>query len=158
MGKDAAFATLGLAAGASPTEITRAFRARSRALHPDMGGDAHLFAGVVTAYRTLQRLGFLGREDSAPSTTPVGPTTAVASAPASPSRSTEAVPSDRVSPVASRYRRFLDDLAFVASMPDAWTIAGRESARDVGYAVDESGAHFEEILDREMRRAMSAAA
>lgn len=149
MGKDAAFATLGLAAGASPTEITRAFRARSRALHPDMGGDAQSFAGAVTAYRTLQQLGFVRAEEAKAA----GP-----SAKGQPVLRSQ--PHERVvpSPVASRYRRFLSDLAFVASMPDGWTIAGRESANAVGYPVDHSGAHFEEILDREMRRAMSTAA
>ena len=39
MGTDAAFATLGVAVGAQPIEITRAFRALSRRSHPDTGGE-----------------------------------------------------------------------------------------------------------------------
>ena len=59
MGTDAAFATLGLAVGAPSIDITRAFRALCRALHPDRGGDRSRFERVVEAYRSLQRSGLV---------------------------------------------------------------------------------------------------
>ena len=61
MGTDAAFATLGVAVGAQPNEITRAFRAYCRACHPDHGGDRNGLERVVDAYRVLQRGGFVAR-------------------------------------------------------------------------------------------------
>ena len=65
MGTDAAFATLGIAVGAQPIEITRAFRALSRQSHPDTGGgEPSVFATVVAAYRTLQRAGLVRTEST----------------------------------------------------------------------------------------------
>lgn len=64
MGTDAAFATLGLAVGAQPIEITRAFRACCRALHPDHGGDRADLEHAVAAYRVLQAAGLVTRERS----------------------------------------------------------------------------------------------
>lgn len=63
MGKDAAFAALGLAEGAQSNEIRQAFRALSRVTHPDTGGDAVRFAAVVRAYRWLQHVGLV-RDDT----------------------------------------------------------------------------------------------
>ena len=40
---------LGVAAGASSNEITRAFRVLCRALHPDHGGDRQRFETVVAS-------------------------------------------------------------------------------------------------------------
>ena len=88
MGMDAAFATLGLAVGAQPIEITRAFRALSRATLPDCCGDRRRFEAVLAAYRVLQHTGLVTRT----------PTTATPS------------------PVANRYRTFLRDLDRAAAM------------------------------------------
>lgn len=116
MSMDAAFATLGIAAGAQPIEITRAFRLRSREWHPDTGGDPRVFTEIVAAYRTLQRAGLAdGR---------------------------------RTSDAERFYRRFLDGLDRVASIPSAAVAVPRQRPRDPGANVS-----FAEILDRELRRA-----
>jgi curved DNA-binding protein CbpA len=49
------FARLGLAPGASPTDIKRAYRRLVMALHPDLAGDGSLgeFLAVKTAYESL---------------------------------------------------------------------------------------------------------
>ena len=59
MSTDAAFETLGIATGSSTIEIKRAFRALTRDSHPDRGGDASRFAQIVSAYRELQRAGYV---------------------------------------------------------------------------------------------------
>ncbi|MEM9613891.1 MAG: DnaJ domain-containing protein [Actinomycetota bacterium] len=47
------YRTLGVAPTASPAEIRAAYRARSKVLHPDMGGDAAAFDRLQRAYRVL---------------------------------------------------------------------------------------------------------
>lgn len=131
MGMDAAFATLGLAVGAQPIEITRAFRALSRASHPDRGGDRTRFEAVVAAYRALQRAGRTQRARHAPT------------------------------PAASHYTAFLRDLDRAAAMvitpvtttptattPDATTPVPTGTPRPPSA----SGARFAEVLERELQR------
>ncbi|QFU91133.1 J domain-containing protein [Amycolatopsis sp. YIM 10] len=49
------YRVLGIDQGASPREITLAYRRRVREVHPDApGGDAELLAAVVEAYRLLR--------------------------------------------------------------------------------------------------------
>ena len=96
MGMDAALATLGLAVGAQPNEITRAFRAHSRASHPDRGGDRRQFEAVLHAYRELQRAGLVDR----------GPARVQSSHP----------PIAAPHPAERRYRDFVRDLERVAAI------------------------------------------
>ena len=133
MGTDAAFATLGLAVGAQPIEITRAFRALSRATHPDHGGDRRCFEVVLAAFRALQCAGLVTKAPAAPPAAPTSqrPVTGAA---------------------AARYRSFLRDLDRAAAMivtplPAAATPANH-SVRP-GRASD----RFAEILERELHRA-----
>lgn len=127
MGMDAAFATLGLAAGAQPIEITRAFRALCRASHPDRGGDRRRFEAVLAAYRTLQRAGFVAR-------TP--PTPAPQAAP--------------TSPVAARYRAFVRDLDQAAAMVVTPVVSPPRAV--VREQHPTSARSFAEILERELLR------
>ena len=149
MGTDAAFATLGIAVGAQPIEITRAFRARSRQSHPDAGGEPAAFATVVAAYRTLQRAGLVRAEPCVDTESPDldSPTEAPGVVPTGRGLRTSRVtgPADR------HYRRFLDGLDRAAAMPDVWI--ERPAPRRL--VVDETrvaGATFAEILDRELLR------
>lgn len=48
-----AWSLLGLAPGASPTEVKRAFRKRALETHPDQGGDPESFLAVQRAYEKL---------------------------------------------------------------------------------------------------------
>ncbi len=50
----AAFAELGVPAGASPEEIDRAYRRRVKEVHPDQGGDEDAFRRVREAYATAK--------------------------------------------------------------------------------------------------------
>jgi curved DNA-binding protein CbpA len=52
MQRDEARRLLGVPAGASATEVGRAFRRHARAAHPDSGGDPEAFLRLVAA-RTL---------------------------------------------------------------------------------------------------------
>jgi curved DNA-binding protein CbpA len=47
-------AVLGLAPGATRTDLRRAFRARAQATHPDHGGDPDAFRAVRAAYEELR--------------------------------------------------------------------------------------------------------
>lgn len=172
MGTDAAFATLGIAVGVQPIEITRAFRALSRRSHPDTGGQPAVFATIVAAYRTLQRAGLV-RADRSPvkpapaSGVPIGPTGPV------PDGGGRCQRSGRVPSSADRhYRRFLDGLdraaampGWAAAMPDwaaampEWTSPNADRWIDPPpsrrHSVDQTavaGATFAEILDRELLR------
>ena len=129
MGMDAAFATLGLAVGAQPIEITRAFRALSRATHPDCGGDRRRFEAVLAAYRVLQRTGLVTR-------------TPVVVAP---------------SPVADRYRTFLRDLdraaaIVVTSAPPAARPVPLAAPSTVSTTRTSRADRFAAILERELGR------
>jgi hypothetical protein len=53
MQRDQARRLLGVAPGASPAEVDRAFRRRARAAHPDHGGDADAFRKLVVARSLL---------------------------------------------------------------------------------------------------------
>lgn len=53
--QEAAFAVLGLPAGASVEEIQRAYRERVKEVHPDQGGDEDEFKRVRDAYATAKR-------------------------------------------------------------------------------------------------------
>lgn len=46
---------LGVAPGASEREIDAAFRAKARHAHPDRGGDAAVFRGLVDARQILRQ-------------------------------------------------------------------------------------------------------
>ena len=130
MGMDAAFATLGLAAGAQPIEITRAFRALSRASHPDRGGDRRRFEAVLAAYRALQRAGLVPRT------------------------STSATPAPHAAPtshVAARYRAFVRDLDRAAAMVVAPVVSPPRAV--VREQHPTSARSFAEILERELLRA-----
>jgi hypothetical protein len=71
MATDCPFATLGLAPGADPENITSAFRRAARATHPDHGGDARAFERVMSAMDELRRNGALTvRSVSADTTAP----------------------------------------------------------------------------------------
>ena len=129
MGMDAAFATLGLAVGAQPIEITRAFRALSRASHPDHGGDRHRFEGVLSAYRALQRAGLVPR-----TSTPTTP--APQTAP--------------TSPVAARYRAFVRDLDRAAAMVVTPVVSAPRAVVREQHST--SARSFAEILERELLR------
>ncbi len=149
MGTDAAFATLGIAVGAQPIEITRAFRALSRRSHPDSGGEPAVFAKVVAAYRTLQRAGLVRAEPIVDTVAPgvdrpAGATDVV---------STARVPRTRrvPGPADRHYRRFLDGLDRAAAMPDLW-IDRSAPHRPVVDETRVAGATFAEILDRELLR------
>ncbi len=48
------FAVLGLAPGATRTDVKRAFRALAHTTHPDHGGDAAEFRAVKAAYERLR--------------------------------------------------------------------------------------------------------
>ena len=149
MGTDAAFATLGIAVGAQPIEITRAFRALSRQSHPDNGGEPAVFATIVAAYRTLQRAGLVRAEHAA------DPEALGADGPTEEARM---VPRrrgprmGRVPAVADRhYRRFLDGLERAAAMPDL-RIDPPTPCRPIRDESGEAGVSFAEILDRELLR------
>ncbi len=149
MGTDAAFATLGIAVGAQPIEITRAFRALSRRSHPDTGGEPAVFAKVVAAYRTLQRAGLVRAEPIVDTDAPSAdsPAEALGMVPTGRGQRTSRVPG----PADRHYRRFLDGLDRAAAMPDVWI--ERPAPRRL--VVDETrvaGATFAEILDRELLR------
>ena len=49
-----AFAVLGLAPGATRTDVKRAFRALAHTTHPDHGGDAGDFRAIHAAYERLR--------------------------------------------------------------------------------------------------------
>jgi hypothetical protein len=51
-----AYAVLGLAPGATRTDVKRAFRALAHATHPDHGGDAGAFRAVQAAYEGLREV------------------------------------------------------------------------------------------------------
>ena len=53
MDGDDACRALDLDARATPAEIRRAFRARARSTHPDVGGDAAAFVDALTARTAL---------------------------------------------------------------------------------------------------------
>ena len=125
MGTDAAFATLGIAVGAQPIEITRAFRAQSRHAHPDAGGEPAAFATIVAAYRTLQRAGLVRSERSA---TPVR----------------------NPSAADLHYRRFVAGLDRVVAMPE--TRVEKSPERRSVVDTRETSMTFAEILDRELLR------
>ena len=138
MSTHAAFATLGIAVGSQPTEITRAFRVLSRESHPDTGGDPHRFTAVVAAYRALQRAGLVHSQ-------PAGHDTDDSGQPSS------------VGPVGHRqdqrvetyYRRFLQSLHRVSGEPDRPAPAVRISTGGSNTAPAD---RFAEILDRELLR------
>ena len=136
MGTDAAFATLGLAVGAQPIEITRAFRALSRATHPDHGGDRRCFEVVLAAFRALQCVGLVTKEPAAP---PAAPT------------SQPAVPGT----TAGRYRSFLRDLDRAAAMI-VTPIPATATPANLSVRPDRASDRFAEILERELRRAASS--
>lgn len=52
---EAAFAELGVPAGATADEIKRAYRQRIKEVHPDQGGDEDAFRRVREAYATAKR-------------------------------------------------------------------------------------------------------
>ena len=149
MGTDAAFATLGIAVGAQPIEITRAFRALSRQSHPDIGGEPAVFAAVVTAYRSLQRAGLVRAERSADGDE-WREDNSIEAARVVPRRRDPRL--GRMPGAPERhYRRFLDGLDRAAAMPDL-RIDPPAPRRHV---IDEprwAGATFAEILDRELLR------
>jgi hypothetical protein len=134
MGMDAAFATLGLAPGAPPIEVTRAFRALSRASHPDHGGDRTRFEAVLSAYRALQAAGLSGR-------------TSHRSSP--PRTRARAVAEAACSPAARRYRDFLRDLdaaaaIHVAAAPPSIPAAPAGPSSRVSH----TGERFAKVLER----------
>ncbi len=133
MGTDAAFATLGLAVGAQPIEITRAFRALSRATHPDHGGDRCRFEVVLGAFRALQCAGLVTKQPAA--------------APAAPTSRTP-VPCA----AADRYRSFLRDLDRAAAMI-VTPIPATANPPTLSVRPDRSADRFAEILERELQRA-----
>ena len=141
MGTDAAFATLGIAVGSQPIVITRTFRALSRELHPDRGGDPRLFGAIVTAYRALQKAGLVRAESvRIERVTPF------------PGRTdNDRTPSRHTSPVESYYRRFLQGLDRAALEPDPPT---RPVPRKTSPAtiLAPSTDRFAEILERELLR------
>ena len=149
MGTDAAFATLGIAVGAQPIEITRAFRALSRRSHPDTGGEPAVFAKVVAAYRTLQRAGLVRAESIVDSESPRSDSLAEAIGVVSTGggRRTSRVPG----PADRHYRRFLDGLDRAAATPDLW-IDRLAPRRLVVEETRVAGPTFAEILDRELLR------
>ena len=149
MGTDAAFATLGIAVGAQPIEITRAFRALSRRSHPDTGGEPAVFDKVVAAYRTLQRAGLVRAEPIVDTDAPGvdGPAEALDVVLKGPGQRTSHVPG----PADRHYRRFLDGLDRAAAMPDLW-IERPAPRRRVVEETRVAGATFAEILDRELQR------
>ena len=159
MGTDAAFATLGIAVGAQPIEITRAFRALSRQSHPDTGGEPSVFATVVAAYRTLQRAGLVRAESTADAEAagtgvPIGARGPVPDDGGGRGQRTSRVPG----PADRHYRRLLDGLDRAAAMPD-WATAAPNRRIDPpalrNQRVDQAavaGATFAEILDRELLR------
>lgn len=51
----AAFAVLGISAGASPQEVQRAYREKVKEVHPDHGGDRDEFKRVREAYTTAKQ-------------------------------------------------------------------------------------------------------
>ena len=137
MGTDAAFVTLGLAVGAQPIEITRAFRALSRASHPDHGGERNRFEGVLSAYRALQQAGLVPRPSPA----------------ASAARNAPASPPAMSCTVAARYRAFVRDLDHAAAMV-VTPVASRlpSPARTTVRETSFSAHRFAEILERELTR------
>lgn len=54
MEREAAARLLGIGVDADDDEVERAFRVRARATHPDLGGDAAVFRGLLEARRTLR--------------------------------------------------------------------------------------------------------
>ena len=173
MGTDAAFATLGIAVGAQPIEITRAFRALSRQSHPDTGGERSVFVTVVAAYRTLQRAGLVRAESTADAEAPGTGVPIGAKGPVADDGGGRGQRASRVPGPADRhYRRFLDGLDRAAAMPE-WATAMPEWATAMpdwataapnrridppasrNQRVDQAavaGATFAEILDRELLR------
>lgn len=53
MQREEARRLLGLAPGASPAEVERAFRRRAKAAHPDRGGDPDAFRELLAARAAL---------------------------------------------------------------------------------------------------------
>ena len=141
MGMDAAFATLGLAAGAQPIEITRAFRALSRVSHPDRGGDRRRFEAVLAAYRTLQRAGLVERQ-SGPVIPTMPPVPATAGG------------------AANRYRAFVRDLDRAAAMTvtPAPKVTVPRRANLTPMRPSRTGERFADILDRILAGNATAAA
>ena len=133
MGTDAAFATLGLAVGAQPIEITRAFRALSRATHPDHSGDRRSFEVVLAAFRALQYAGLVTKKPTPP---PAAPTTQHPAPGAA----------------AARYRSFLRDLDRAAAMI-VTSIPETATPPSLSVRPDRASDRFAAILERELRRA-----
>ncbi len=148
MGTDAAFATLGIAVGAQPIEITTAFRALCRQSHPDVGGEPAAFSAIVAAYRLLQRAGLVraeGADPDAPGATGSLEAAATVSAGSDPRMGRASGPAER------HYRRFLDGLDRAAATPKVWIDPPAPRLHIVdGTRV--AGATFAEILDRELLR------
>ena len=141
MGTDAAFATLGIAVGSQPIAITRAFRALSRELHPDRGGDPRRFSAIVTAYRALQKAGLVRAE----------PVRIEPAAPFPERTENDRTPSRHPSPVESYYRRFLQGLDRAALEPDppARSVQQKTTRAPIVAAYAD---RFAEILERELLR------
>ena len=125
MGTDAAFATLGLAVGAQPIEITRGFQALSRATHPDCGGDRRRFETMLAAYRVCNTRA----SSRAPST-------------------------ETPSPVVNRYRTFLRDLDRAAAMAvtDPTPVTRRAPLAASSTTRTSRADRFAAILERELGR------
>ena len=141
MSTDAAFATLGVAVGSVPKDITRAFRALTRESHPDTGGDPVRFTEIVNAYRCLQRAGLVRNEP--------GDTERPAEAKVDP-KLIDWVAKRAEPRVESYYRRFLQGLDRVTSQPDEFEVASTRPSRSKrAGSVD---VRFAEILDRELMR------
>ena len=139
MSIDASFATLGLSAGAEPTEIVQAFRALSRRWHPDTGGDSIRFASIVEAYRALQRAGLVNVESSVGDTRggrELGGGAFIARA-----RSRVVVPCTQW--IGKRTMAFTDQIHSQRQQPSQTTGASGSMP---------AGDSFAEILERELRR------
>jgi hypothetical protein len=54
---DAHYETLGAEPGATPDELSTAFRKRLKEVHPDVGGDAEETKRVIAAYDALKAAG-----------------------------------------------------------------------------------------------------
>lgn len=116
-----ALATLGLTEGASPTDITRAFRVLSRASHPDHGGDRSRFEAVLAAYRALQRAGCARPARSRRPEPTVSTDAAPAGAAGAPRQTTPepvvVIDVRSARPARDPYRRLLDELARAEATP-----------------------------------------